>query len=68
MASSYLRVTTTTDAAEPCEKIESALKAASLANGAVLRETIQSFYWWDGAVQDDGESTHRNRALSPIAC
>ena len=57
MPSGLLRVTTTTDAVQAREKIEAAVSAAGLADDkGVGREEIRSFYWWEGAVQDDTET------------
>ena len=55
--SSHLRITTTTDATPAVDAIKDAIRAGNLAtSGAVAQEQIRSFYWWDGAVQDDEET------------
>ena len=50
-----LRVTTTTDSPEAEEKIVAALSGLPGASASLCREQIQSYYWWDGSVQDDAE-------------
>lgn len=54
-AASTLRITTTTDARDAVAKIVAAAQEAQLATD-VMSEEIRSFYWWDGAVQDDPET------------
>ena len=52
-----LTITTTTDSAAAAQKLREAIVAAKLtpSEAAVREETIRSFYWWDGAVQNESE-------------
>ena len=48
-----LRVTTTTDTPEAEATLLDAIK--QLGSSDVVSESIRSFYWWEGAVQNDEE-------------
>ena len=52
--SNSLRVTTTTDTPEAEQKLLEAVGSFA-ASQSVLRESIHSFYWWEGQVQSDPE-------------
>lgn len=49
-----IRVTTTTDGTEAELRLSQAA-STSLLGSSFDREVVQSFYWWDGCVQNDEE-------------
>ena len=50
-----LTVITTTDSAAAARKLRDAVVAGELA-GSVREETIRSFFWWEGQVQNESET------------
>ena len=60
------RVITTTDTVEAENKLLEAVNRLTSNEATLVRETVTSYYWWEGAVQNEPERRISFDTIEPL--